>query len=174
MHNISSELIITVESYIYITSFKMKGSPDLGQADMPIKKPLPVAAHCVGCPAAGINSKFGNWTTVLSLYYTGEILLNVKLNAKKSYLVLSLCASPVEWWRFNTHVNLCQTWLKLTHIKGRDDLLIIWSVLDQSHWTNMNITLWGARRPNSMTVEHILIKQGQLVKSSFVCPLLKC
>ena len=32
MHNIPSELIITVESYIYITSFKMKGSPDLGQA----------------------------------------------------------------------------------------------------------------------------------------------
>ena len=26
--------IITVESYIYITSFKMKGSPDLGQAVM--------------------------------------------------------------------------------------------------------------------------------------------
>ena len=32
MQNIPSELIITVESYIYITSFKMKGSPDLGQA----------------------------------------------------------------------------------------------------------------------------------------------
>ena len=33
MQNIPPELIITVESYIYITSFKMKGSPDLGQAD---------------------------------------------------------------------------------------------------------------------------------------------
>ena len=32
MQNIPSQLIITVESYIYITSFKMKGSPDLGQA----------------------------------------------------------------------------------------------------------------------------------------------
>ena len=32
MQNMPSELIITVESYIYITSFKMKGSPDLGQA----------------------------------------------------------------------------------------------------------------------------------------------
>ena len=34
MQNIPSELIITVENYIYITSFKMKGSPDLGQAAM--------------------------------------------------------------------------------------------------------------------------------------------
>ena len=34
MQNIPSELIITVKSYINITSFKMKGSPDLGQADM--------------------------------------------------------------------------------------------------------------------------------------------
>ena len=33
MQNVPSELIITVESYIYITSFKMKGSPDLGQAE---------------------------------------------------------------------------------------------------------------------------------------------
>ena len=33
MQNIPSELIITVKNYIYITSFKMKGSPDLGQAD---------------------------------------------------------------------------------------------------------------------------------------------
>ena len=38
MQNIPSELIITVESYIYITSFKMKGSPDLGQADMYTKQ----------------------------------------------------------------------------------------------------------------------------------------
>ena len=37
MQNIPSELIITVESYIYITSFKMKGSPDLGQADKQIE-----------------------------------------------------------------------------------------------------------------------------------------
>ena len=34
MQNIPSELIITVENYSYITSFKMKGSPDLGQAVM--------------------------------------------------------------------------------------------------------------------------------------------
>ena len=34
MQNIPSELIISVENYIYITSFKMKGSPDLGQADV--------------------------------------------------------------------------------------------------------------------------------------------
>ena len=34
MQNIPSELIITVKNYINITSFKMKGSPDLGQADM--------------------------------------------------------------------------------------------------------------------------------------------
>ena len=33
MQNIPSELIITVKNYINITSFKMKGSPDLGQAD---------------------------------------------------------------------------------------------------------------------------------------------
>ena len=33
MQNIPPELIATVENYIYITSFKMKGSPDLGQAD---------------------------------------------------------------------------------------------------------------------------------------------
>ena len=32
MENIPSQLIITVKSYIDITSFKMKGSPDLGQA----------------------------------------------------------------------------------------------------------------------------------------------
>ena len=32
MQNIPSELIITVKNYINITSFKMKGSPDLGQA----------------------------------------------------------------------------------------------------------------------------------------------
>ena len=32
MQNIPPELIITVKSYINITSFKMKGSPDLGQA----------------------------------------------------------------------------------------------------------------------------------------------
>ena len=31
--NIPSELIITVKNYIDITSFKMKGSPHLGQAD---------------------------------------------------------------------------------------------------------------------------------------------
>ena len=31
MQNIPSELIITVKIYINITSFKMKGSPDLGQ-----------------------------------------------------------------------------------------------------------------------------------------------
>ena len=34
MQNIPSELIITVKNYINITSFKMKGSPDLGQADI--------------------------------------------------------------------------------------------------------------------------------------------
>ena len=34
MQNIPPELIITVKSYINITSFKMKGSPDLGQADI--------------------------------------------------------------------------------------------------------------------------------------------
>ena len=33
MQNIPSELIITVKNYINITSFKMKGSLDLGQAD---------------------------------------------------------------------------------------------------------------------------------------------
>ena len=33
MQNIASELIITVKNYFNITSFKMKGSPDLGQAD---------------------------------------------------------------------------------------------------------------------------------------------
>ena len=33
MQNILSELIITVKNYINITPFKMKGSPDLGQAD---------------------------------------------------------------------------------------------------------------------------------------------
>ena len=38
MQNIPPELIITVENYIYITSFKMKGSPDLGQADMYIRR----------------------------------------------------------------------------------------------------------------------------------------
>ena len=32
MQNIPSELIITVKNYFNITSFKMKGSPDLGQA----------------------------------------------------------------------------------------------------------------------------------------------
>ena len=32
MQNIPSQLIITVMNYINITSFKMKGSPDLGQA----------------------------------------------------------------------------------------------------------------------------------------------
>ena len=32
MQNIPSELIITVKNYINITSFKMKGSPDRGQA----------------------------------------------------------------------------------------------------------------------------------------------
>ena len=32
MQNIPSELIINVKNYINITSFKMKGSPDLGQA----------------------------------------------------------------------------------------------------------------------------------------------
>ena len=32
MQNIPSELIITVKNYINITSFKMKGSPDLGKA----------------------------------------------------------------------------------------------------------------------------------------------
>ena len=32
MQNIPSELIITVKNYINITSFKMKESPDLGQA----------------------------------------------------------------------------------------------------------------------------------------------
>ena len=32
MQNIPSELIITVKNYINITSIKMKGSPDLGQA----------------------------------------------------------------------------------------------------------------------------------------------
>ena len=35
MQNIPSELIITVKNYINITSFKMKGSPDFGQADKP-------------------------------------------------------------------------------------------------------------------------------------------
>ena len=35
MQNIPSELIITVKNYINITSFKMKGSLDLGQADSP-------------------------------------------------------------------------------------------------------------------------------------------
>ena len=34
MQNIPSELIITVKNYIYITSFKTKGSPDLGQTGM--------------------------------------------------------------------------------------------------------------------------------------------
>ena len=34
MQNIPSEFIITVKNYINITSFKMKGSLDLGQADM--------------------------------------------------------------------------------------------------------------------------------------------
>ena len=34
MQNIQSEFIITVKNYINITSFKMKGSPDLGQAVM--------------------------------------------------------------------------------------------------------------------------------------------
>ena len=33
MQNIASELIITVKNYFNITSFKTKGSPDLGQAD---------------------------------------------------------------------------------------------------------------------------------------------
>ena len=33
MHHIPLELIITVKNYINITSFKIKGSPDLGQAD---------------------------------------------------------------------------------------------------------------------------------------------
>ena len=32
VQNIQSELIITVKNYINITSFKMKGLPDLGQA----------------------------------------------------------------------------------------------------------------------------------------------
>ena len=32
MQNIPSEKIITVKNYINITSFKMKVSPDLGQA----------------------------------------------------------------------------------------------------------------------------------------------
>ena len=32
MQNIQSKLIITVKNYINITSFKMKGSPDHGQA----------------------------------------------------------------------------------------------------------------------------------------------
>ena len=34
MQNIPSELIITVKNFINITSFKMKGSSDLGQADI--------------------------------------------------------------------------------------------------------------------------------------------
>ena len=34
MQNIPSELIITVKNYSNITSFKMKGSPDLGQAEL--------------------------------------------------------------------------------------------------------------------------------------------
>ena len=34
MQYIPSELIIAVKNYINITSFKMKGSPDLGQAEM--------------------------------------------------------------------------------------------------------------------------------------------
>ena len=33
MQNIPSELIITVTNYINITSFKIKGSPDLGQSE---------------------------------------------------------------------------------------------------------------------------------------------
>ena len=33
MQNIPSQLIITIKNYINITSFKMKGSPDLGQAE---------------------------------------------------------------------------------------------------------------------------------------------
>ena len=33
MQNIPPDLIITVKNYINITSFKMEGSPDLGQAD---------------------------------------------------------------------------------------------------------------------------------------------
>ena len=32
MQNIPSEFIITVKNYINITSFKLEGSPDLGQA----------------------------------------------------------------------------------------------------------------------------------------------
>ena len=35
MQNIPSKLIITLKNYINITSFKMKGSPDLGQAVIP-------------------------------------------------------------------------------------------------------------------------------------------
>ena len=34
MQNIPSEFDITLKNYINITSFKMKGSPDLGQADV--------------------------------------------------------------------------------------------------------------------------------------------
>ena len=39
MQNKPSELIITVKNYINITSFKMKGSPDLGQADEVLMSP---------------------------------------------------------------------------------------------------------------------------------------
>ena len=35
MQNMPSELIITVKNYMNITSFKMKGSPDPGQAARP-------------------------------------------------------------------------------------------------------------------------------------------
>ena len=34
MQNIPSEFDITLKNYINITSFKMRGSPDLGQADV--------------------------------------------------------------------------------------------------------------------------------------------
>ena len=60
MQNISSVLIITVKNYINITSFKMKGSPDLGQADIPVYYSFVSVHYQTAVDGAHVNNMYND------------------------------------------------------------------------------------------------------------------
>ena len=83
MQNIPSELIFTVKNYINITSFKMKGSPDLGQADMTLfyctTDQVRVSSICVNfCGSYGPFGTFNTGNTQFSALFS-YMLLHIEL-----------------------------------------------------------------------------------------------
>ena len=124
MQNIQSELIITVKNYINITSFNMKGSPDLGQADEPPKLSISIQTNGIAF-SVGLQYDPANLTKGDTIIFDW-----VKTNIRNHYDKRTGLFRPLVAGVYVFYVNamsLDSQWVELRIMKNDEALVRTYS-----------------------------------------------